>query len=311
MLEGMEASGVDLALPMLRRSMKLIDLEVLNSIDHWGLFGCSGFTAWGRSTEGGDVLCARNFDFDLDPERKAIARLGVVVTFEPDEGRRLVSFGFPGLVGTVSGLSEAGVGAFLHVGNGGFGGGEEGRSLPPSILARMVLEECSPAQAAARAEELIATACFRNSYLLRIVTPGVDAPPTTVFEVDPRGFERQRLPDEAKGEPPLLVTTNHYLTRAAPFAVIPDSRIRYCNLEDDARRCLADGDRRIAPEEAWNGLGLVKQEQGIVTLHSLVWRPRTQELWAAFGDVDPQRGRARSATRRVPAVVRLADLFGD
>jgi hypothetical protein len=311
MLEGMRAAGIDLTLPMLKREMKLIDLEVLNSIDHWGLFGCSGFTAWGRCTEDGDVLCARNFDFDVDRGKKAIARLGLVLAYEPQGRHRFVSFGFPGMAGAVSGLSEEGVGAFLHVGNGGFGGGDVGLSLPPAMLARIVLEECSPADAAARTRELLATAHIRNSYLIRIVTPGVDAPPTTVFETDPLGFGEQRLPDESKGEPPLLVTTNHYLTRPAQFSAIPDSQIRWCNLEDCEKKCLIGGDRVIDPDEAWTGLGVVKQEGGILTLHSLVWRPRTQELWAAFCEVDPQGRRALASSRKQPARLRLGELFGD
>jgi hypothetical protein len=311
MLEGIQASGTDLTLPMLRRELRLVDLKVLNSVDHWGLFGCSGFTAWGRCTADGEVICARNFDFDVDPNQQAVVRLGVVLVFEPEDALRFVSFSFPGMVGAVSGISEAGVGVFLHVGNGAFGGGEEGRSLPPAVLARLVLEECSPATAAPRARELLASARFRNSYLVRIVTPGKDAPPTTVFEADPSGFQEQRLPDEESGEPPLLVTTNHYLTRGAQFSAIHDSKIRFCNLEDSARKCLADGDRVIAPEEAWEGLKIVRQDRGIVTLHSIVWKPATHELWAAFGGIDSERGRAIAAPRRPPARVALGELLGE
>jgi hypothetical protein len=309
MLEGMQAAGIDLALPMLKRDLGVGDLLVLNSIDHWGLVGCSGFTAWGRGTVDGNVLCARNFDFDVDPDTHAIARLGVILSFEPEDRRAFVSFGFPGMIGAVSGLSEAGVGAFLHVGNGGFGGGDEGRSLPLTMIARLVLEECGPAEAAKRARELLAGARLRNSFLFRLVTDGVAAPPTTVFEVDPSGIEEERLPDETKGEPPMLVTTNHYLTRAAHTIPFADSRTRFVNLEESGKKCLAAGDHAIDPDEAMRGLELVRQQRGAITLHSLVWRPRTQEVWASFSDVDPASGRAVAAPRG-SARVKLGQLLG-
>ncbi len=310
MLEGMKAAGIDLTVAALRRELKLVDLVVLNSIDHWGLIGCSGFTAWGRCTKDGEILCARNFDFDVDQKSSAIVRLGLLLAFEPKDGQRFVSFGFPGMVGAVSAISEEGVGVFLHVGNGGFGGGEEGRSLPPTLLARQVVEECAPESAAARARELLAGARLRNSFLFRIVTPGGESPPTTVFEADPGELSEQRLPDESKGEPPFLVTTNHYLTRGAQFAVIPDSKVRWCNLDECERKCLGEGDRVIDPDEAWKGLDLVAQERGVVTLHSLVWRPRSQELWVSFAAVDPQSGRRIAAPRRTPVKLKFGELFG-
>lgn len=311
MLEGMQASGVDLSIAPLRRELELVDLEVLNSIDHWGLIGCSGFTAWGRCTKDGEVLCARNFDFDVDPDTKSVARLGLVLAFEPEGGVPFASFAFPGMVGVCSGLSEEGVGLFLHVGNGSFGGGDIGLSLPPTILSRLVIEEPAPEDAAERARTLIEEARFRNSFLVRIVTPGGDAPPTTVFEVDPNGFGEQELPDESAGEPPLLVTTNHYLTRPSLFPVIPDSKVRFCNLEESAQACLAGGDRAIDEAEAWAGLGKVEQVGVIATLHSLVFKPATLELWAAFSKVDLARGGLLDpATGREPARLNLAELFG-
>ena len=41
-----------------------------------------------------------------------------------------------------------------------------------------------------------------------------------------------------------------------------------------------------------------------------LWKPATQELWAAFCEVD-DNGRARAASTRPPSAVKLADLFGN
>lgn len=292
MLEGMAASGVDLALPLLKRPLERADLIALNTIDHWGLFGCSGFTAWGSATDDGGVLVARNFDFDVDQPAQAIARLNVVLCFEPDGAHSLASFAFPGLIGVTSGLSSRGVGAFLHVGNGAFGGGEVGKTRPLLAIARELLEECDPADVAPRAREQLRDARIRNSFLFRLTTPGLDAPPTTVFEIDPLAIVEQPLP--AGDAPPLLHTTNHFLARDGAFAAIPDSKIRYCTLEECATAGLAQGDGRIDPSEAWTALGRVAQDRGIVTLHALVWRPRTGELRLGVSEVVD--GHAFSAT---------------
>lgn len=296
MVEGMAASGVDLTLPLLKRPLDRSDLIALNTIDHWGLFGCSGFTAWGRATDDGGVLVARNFDFDVDQPAQAIARLNVVLCFEPDGAHSLASFAFPGLIGVTSGLSSRGVGAFLHVGNGAFGGGETGKTRPLLAIARELLEECEPAQVAPRARELLHGARIRNSFLFRLATPGIDAPPTTVFEIDPLAIVEQPLP--AGDAPPLLHTTNHFLARDGAFAAIPDSKIRYCTLEECATASLAYGDGRIDPSEAWTALGRVAQDRGIVTLHSLVWRPRTGELQLGVSEVVDGHAVSATAGRR-------------
>lgn len=310
MLEGMKASGVDLNEPTLKRELALADLEVLNCVDHWGLFGCSGLTAWGACTQDGDVLTSRNFDFDADPKKWSVVRLGLILVFEPQAGRAFASFAFPGLVGITSGVNEEGVACFLHVANGTFGGGEEGRSLPLTLIARQVLEECQPADAAPLTRDLLKGARIRNSFLFRVVTPGRDAPPTTVFEIDSRGFTEQSMPDAAKGEPPMLIATNHYRTRDAAYSVIPDSKVRFTNLEEGAKKCLATGNHVIDPLEAWASLEAVAQEPPIVTLHSLVFLPRTLDLWVAFSKVSEASGRPLSAPHQKPVHVSLLQLLG-
>ena len=285
MVEGMAASGVDTTVALLKRPLSRDDLLALNTIDHWGLFGCSGFTAWGSATDDGGVLVTRNFDFDVDQPEQAITRLNVVLAFEPEGAIPFVSLAFPGLVGVTTGLSARGVGAFLHVGNGAFGGGDPGKTVPLLAIARELMEQCGPDRVAAVARERLATARIRNSFLFRVTTDGRDAPPTTVFEVDPLGVGEQPQPDPARGEAPFLLATNHFVARESTFPAIPDSKIRWCSLEECATTALGGGDRRIGPDEAWTGLDRVKQSRGIVTLHALVWRPATGELWLGVSDL--------------------------
>jgi hypothetical protein len=151
---------------------------------------------------------------------------------------------------------------------------------------------------------------IRNAFLFRVVTPGQDAPPTTVFEIDSRGFDEQRPPDPAKGEPPLLIATNHYRTREAVFAAIPDSKVRFANLEADAKSCLANGNHVIDPLEAFAALETVAQDAPIVTLHALVLLPGTLDMWVAFSRVSDKTGRPIAAPHQKPVHVNLLQLIG-
>lgn len=305
MLEGMQASGVDLLLPVVKRPLERIDLLVLNTLDHWGLFGCSGVTAWGDATADGEVLVARNFDFDVDQPDEAIARLNVVFAFEPAGGTPFLSLAFPGLIGVVTGLNAHGVGAFLHVGNGAFGGGEIGGTRPLMAIARAIVEQCDSATAAPRTREWLAQARIRNSFLLRVTTDGVAAPPTAIFEIDPLGVVEQPLP--AAGAPAYLLTTNHFTTDKATFPAIPDSKIRWCALEEHVKETLATGDHRLDAAEAWRGLERIAQHVGNVTLHSLVWQPRSGTLLLSVSErID---GHVLAATKNRCCELHLAELL--
>lgn len=220
MVAGMTASGVDLTLPIVRRPLERIDLVALNTLDHWGLIGCSGVTAWGAATDDGAVLVARNFDFDVDRPDHTIARLNVVLSFEPAGGVPFVSVAFPGLIGVASGLNARGVGAFLHVGNGAFGGGDEGVSRPLMVIARELVEHCDSGAAIDAARSALRAARIRNPFLLRVTTDGVAGAPTAVFEIDPLAVGEQPLPEP--GAAPLLLTTNHFTTERTTFPAIPD-----------------------------------------------------------------------------------------
>jgi hypothetical protein len=178
------------------------------------------------------------------------------------------------------------------------------------VIARELLQRCDGEHAAPLARERLAKANVRNSFLFRVVTRGDDAPPTSVFEIDSLGFGEQTLPDVAAGEKPLLVATNHYRTRPGVFEAIPDSKIRFDNLTEGAQHCLARGDHVIEPGEAFADLETVAQDGAIITLHSLVFVPRTLDLWASFSRVSERTNRPISAPHAKPAHVNLHDLLG-
>jgi len=82
-------------------------------MDDKSLAGCTALGATTRATAGGQVLLARNFDFEAG---EAFDAEKVVARIEPSRGHTLLSVAWPGMFGVVSGLNDAGIGVVLLAG---------------------------------------------------------------------------------------------------------------------------------------------------------------------------------------------------
>jgi isopenicillin-N N-acyltransferase-like protein len=101
-------------IPSYQRMVYLHSLyDVSLSFEHSPLIGCSSFALTGSAAERGHTLLARTFDFEagrIFDERKA-------VFFMRESGRiPYASVSWPGLVGTVTGMNQAGVALVVHGG---------------------------------------------------------------------------------------------------------------------------------------------------------------------------------------------------
>lgn len=159
--------------------------------DVYRLFGCSTLAA--PTAEG--TLLARNLDF---PSMGRLGRYSIVVVAKPDGRRPFVSVTWPGLVGVLSGQSDALALAVMvvHNADGAVAG------MPFQLAFRRVLEEAGDAAAAERLLRDLPLTVTNNLML-------VDrAGESRVFELHPDGIAVRR-PDRAGR----LVATNHFLTR--------------------------------------------------------------------------------------------------
>ena len=127
MLAGLIDGGVDLYSTVLGRNIDATDLRVVNLVVDLAerLYkrgpGCSSLSSWGSSTSGdpeldGHLMITRLLDWDTHPSLTAGAAMVVHFPSEPDE-QKWISFGYAGLLGVLSGVSESGLGGFYHVGN--------------------------------------------------------------------------------------------------------------------------------------------------------------------------------------------------
>jgi hypothetical protein len=269
--QGLVDSRVDLAMPKLERSFDFVDLQVANALDVFGLMGCSSFTVWGEQVDGGGVLTGRNFDWPLTGPHLLEHTVLVVQHFA--EGGAVASVGWPGFVGTVTGVSHDGMLACLHVGTGKITRTPEPSSWPSAIAARRILARGAAGGTDAVwafATEQLGFTSPPAGYLTHVVLPSVPSsgPPVAAFETD----AKSTVCAAAVGDS--FVLTNHFRQRKDGREAAADSLDREQRLGAGIAGCITTTDQVVSIDEAWQMLGSVERggRRGFGTLHSLVFR---------------------------------------
>lgn len=267
---GLQQRGVDLDMPELGRRFDFTDLCIANALDVFGLMGCSGFTAWGEQVDGGGVLTGRNFDWPLSGAHLVDGTI-LLVEHLPD-GHAVASVTWPGYVATVTGVSSAGVTAFLHTGSGRISYTPEPSSWPTAVAARAILERVRPSlgkEAFPLALELLSNTSPPAGYLTRVILPAAPAGdvPVGLFETDTRRCVRAKLDGPS-------IVTNHFQGRDDGREAAKDSLDRHATLRGCLGDCLQHGDQKLDVAEAWTLLQRVERggKRAFGTLHALVFR---------------------------------------
>lgn len=104
-------SAKDRFIKGLGRKIDRLDIWALNTYSEWCGMGCSSLSAWGDLTENRNVLLARNLDYM--PFNTCLNN-HILIARKPRNGRRWLSFAWPGLLGCYTGFSDAGVAAMVH-----------------------------------------------------------------------------------------------------------------------------------------------------------------------------------------------------
>jgi len=281
---GLTKSGADLAMPELGRDFDVVDLRVANALDVFGLMGCSGFTVHGERVEGGGVLTGRNFDWPFTGPHLIDAT--IVLVQHAGDGKAVASVTWPGYLGTVTGINQDGVAAFLHVGSGKVALPLQPSSWPTATAARVILEDArgdDPKAAFALALDRLGYTSPPAGFLTRLVLPKAigDDSPSGLFEADSK-----KVVQATRGD--VCVVTNHFQGRDDGTGASKDSADRHAAVSRCIDGCIADGDHKVSIDEGWQALRSVQRSaKSFGTLHSLVFRnePWTFELrLAEIGD---------------------------
>ncbi len=233
-------------------------LRIANCLWDIKKLGCSALIVQPERSATRAPIFGRNFDF---PGLDQLHRYSVLVVCRPQGKHAFGSVTFPGLIGVMSGMNDAGLAiATLDVKSTADGSPMFDVNGTPTLLTfRRILEECTTV---AEAEKLL-----RESKRTTIMNLAVcDRSGGAVFELSPKNV-KVRGPEEG-----VCCCTNHFrckglatVTQCERFAALEKVRERpHAALGDVAERLFA-------------------ANQGSITIQTMVFEPATLEMWLALG----------------------------
>jgi predicted choloylglycine hydrolase len=229
-----------------------------------------------RSATGGPLL-GRNLDY---PSLGYVNQYSLVTVYRPAGKHAFAAIGFPGLVGCLSGMNDAGLSLAvlevfaLHADEKPVFDAE---GIPYAQCYRKILEECTTIAEAKKLLEGLHRTTTTN--LVLADTKGV-----AVFEVAPSRVE-ERGPEKGT-----LACTNHYCTTplkregAANVSLTFD---RFDRLEQ-----VRQGGGKLTPDDVRKELDAVNL--GDQTLQTMVFEPATLRLHLSIGKVPASQGELKA-----------------
>lgn len=231
------------------------------------IFACSALLIEKERSSTGGPLLARNLDY---PSLGYIHQYTLVTVYRPRGKLAFASVGFPGLVGVLSGMNEAGLALGvlevfdIRAGESHF----DTRGIPYGICLRRVLEEARTIDEAKKILEKL-----RRTTTINVAI--ADRTGVAVLEVSPGQVVKRPA---TRG---ICVTTNHFCSdrlKADKAANIDRTFERFRRLEDAGKTRA-----RLTPDDLRKHLDAVNL--GTLTLQTMVFEPATLQLHLAFGEV--------------------------
>jgi hypothetical protein len=221
-------------------------------------FGCSVLLVEANRSATGSPLFGRNLDF---PTAGYLEQYSLITAWRPADKHPFVSVGFPGLLGCLSGMNDAGLAlAVLEV----YTSKDESSSfdpegLPYALCFRRLLEECTTIEEAETALRAMKRTTFMNLAVC-------DRQHAAVFEITPRNIIVRRPVDG------LCPCTNHFRSKELATSV-------KCDRYDILSRCQETP--KLDLGEIGRSLNAVSRKRD--TLQTMIFDPRALRLHLAIG----------------------------
>jgi hypothetical protein len=232
-----------------------------------------------KSSTGGTLL-ARNLDY---PSLGYIHEYSLVTVYRPKTGQAFATVGFPGLVGVLSGMNEAGLALGvlevfdIKVGEQHF----DARGLPYGLCLRRVLSQARTIDQAKKVLDGL-----RRTTTINVAI--ADRNDVAVLEISPKRVVMRKA---ARG---VCVTTNHFCSKELkpekPINV-DETYERFARLEEVRGR-----EGKLDVEALRKQLDRVNL--GKVTLQTMCFEPATLRLHLSVGQVPASRYRMRTLDLR-------------
>jgi isopenicillin-N N-acyltransferase-like protein len=238
-------------------STQMVTANVM--VDVYRMFGCSSLVVEpSRSTTDGPLF-GRNLDFYT---LGVLHRYTMVTICRPDGKHAFASIGFPGLIGTFSGMNDAGLALAVHEVSSTKDGSLifDKRGTPYALCFRRILEECTTIEEA----ELLLKGMRRTTRLNLVIC---DREKGGVLEITPQNVVLRRSDNG------LCACTNHFRTSKLT-RYLPKCK-RYAALTD-----VEESDKLGIEQVAEK---LHAANMGRMTLQTMIFEPKTLKLHLAAG----------------------------
>jgi predicted choloylglycine hydrolase len=218
-----------------------------------------------------NLLFGRNLDY---PSLGYAHEYSLVTIYRPKGKHAFASVGFPGLVGSLSGINDAGLAlGVLEIYSAREGVEKfDGKGTPYALCYRRLLEECTTV---AEAEKLLRSMRRTTTTCLAIC----DKDTAVVFEITPKELVVRKPVDG------IATCTNHFCTKELK----PDNdEIRFRSIErlEALDKCRIQA--KIGVEDVHKSLHAACNKN--TTMQTMVFEPATLKLYLAIGTCPASAG---------------------
>lgn len=290
MITGMQDAGVSIYSPTLDEDLTYKDVLIANSIPDFTAFkgklkidgpGCSELTSWGTSTQNdaflnGETVISRNLDWENHPILIDNHLITVWLNPEPNT-QKIITIGFTGMIGALSGVNESGIATFQNMGN--HVSNPQGTGFYPINLAqRNGLEaedyngdgECTPRDIT----DAVREHNVASSYIIHSAGSSSLDIPAEILEIHNSLGDSIRTQDLCDPfYPDNLVATNHHRILSDPV---------YCNRYRKICDSL-DYSTVMNVERNWDVLTTAGQPNNLQTMQ---YTPQQEIIWLSYSTDD-------------------------
>jgi hypothetical protein len=221
--------------------------------------GCSSLIVGKERSRTGGPLFGRNLDY---PTLGYLQNYSLVTVYRPRDKHAFVSIGFPGMIGCLSGMNDAGLALTVHevrkTGDGSTALDPKG--IPYTLAFRRLLEECSTI---AEAEKLLRGLKRTTTLNLAVCDKNGGA----IFEITTKTVVVR------KPEADICTCTNHFCSKELNAGV-------HCERLPKLDACR-EGKEKLGLDDVARKLDAVNQGAG--TLQTMVFEPEALKLHLAIG----------------------------
>ena len=243
------------------------------------IVGCTSFSVNGASSEDGELLIGRNFDFYMGDE---FSKDKLLLFLNPTEGYKFTTYSWAGFTGVVSGMNEKGLTVTINASKSDI---PLTAKTPISLLAREILQKCKSI------EEAIILAGERQTFVSESILIG------SAYDDDVAIIEKSPTKMGVyQPEENVMVCANHYqsdvfINDSVNIKNIEesDSKFRYDRMldliETKAPLNYREAAAILRNKEGINGedigLGNPKSLNQLIAHHAVLFKPKSRQIWVS------------------------------